>query len=243
MKDIRVSILIFLTIVLTVFPITQVIGVAEIEFSSKYNPFNLDNSKVSLVGYMCLVYPVNGEWIYLVDKPYQESPFYVTEETLFNSILVRAKKGEWFEYTDKIISVTGLLKVQEGQDTLGNPYFFEIVDAEYKELPFSDLSNVHKAYYLLSDEKIFQDFLNLISRLHAKVEFGFDKVPVGSDEFSSLIKRIEDLDPSAFSELVSFISDLEKLEAKINKEESESISFQIDQIYYNFIEWVGGFKR
>ena len=71
----------------------------------------LNGKKVSIIGYMSSLSPVSGNFMYLMNMPYQSCPFCVPNTTqLSNTMAVYAKKNSSFKYTDKAISVTGTLK-------------------------------------------------------------------------------------------------------------------------------------
>ena len=66
----------------------------------------LDGEKVTILGYMSTLSPVSGEFMYLMNLPYQSCPFCIPNTTtLSNTIAVYAK--DEFEFTDSAIRVTG----------------------------------------------------------------------------------------------------------------------------------------
>lgn len=106
----------------------------------------LNNKSVTINGYMATSSPVDGSFIFLMNLPYQSCPFCKPNTSqLSNSIEVFPKKNEKFSYTNSAIQIVGTLIVAEDvnkpfKDVYGYEFNFKIVDAEYKILKDSDLS-------------------------------------------------------------------------------------------------------
>ena len=55
----------------------------------------LDGKKVAIIGYMSTLSPINGEFMYLMNMPYQSCPFCVPNTTqLSNTLAVYSKDGK-----------------------------------------------------------------------------------------------------------------------------------------------------
>ena len=106
----------------------------------------LDGKQVTIIGYMATMSPVNGEFMYLMNLPYQSCPFCVPNTTqLANTMAVYASKGRSFDFTDQAVRVTGTLKVEDYTDEFGYEYNYRIVDASCSTV---DLSKVDSRYSL-----------------------------------------------------------------------------------------------
>ena len=71
----------------------------------------LDGQEVSIIGYMSTLSPITGNFMYLMNLPYQSCPFCVPNTTqLSNTMAVYAKDGDSFEFTDRAIKVVGTLE-------------------------------------------------------------------------------------------------------------------------------------
>ena len=95
-------------------------GVVKLSFSeanSIDDMKKLDGKTVSIIGYMSTLSPVNGEFMYLMNMPYQSCPFCIPNTTqLSNTLAVYAKNGKSFEFTDLLIRVEGVLEFGDYTD-------------------------------------------------------------------------------------------------------------------------------
>ena len=89
----------------------------------------LDGQKVSIIGYMSTLSPVNGEFMYLMNMPYQSCPFCVPNTTqLSNTLAVYAKDGKSFEFTDLLIRVEGVLEFGDYTDEYGYGTYDNLIE-------------------------------------------------------------------------------------------------------------------
>ena len=90
----------------------------------------LDGKEVTIIGYMSTLSPISGEFMYLMNLPYQSCPFCVPNTTqLANTMAVYAKSADGFEFTDRAIQVTGVLEFGDYTDEFGYEYNYRIKDA------------------------------------------------------------------------------------------------------------------
>ena len=83
----------------------------------------LDGKKVTITGYMATLSPLSGDYIYLMNLPYQSCPFCVPNSTqLANTMAVYAASGVKFEFTDRPVKITGTMKIEDYTDEYG--YFY-----------------------------------------------------------------------------------------------------------------------
>jgi hypothetical protein len=106
----------------------------------------LDDTYVTINGYMATSSPVDGSFMFLMNLPYQSCPFCVPNTSqLSNTIEIYPKDGEAFSYTAQAIRVVGRLVVAEDPDKpftdkYGYEFNYKIVDATYTVIKSEELS-------------------------------------------------------------------------------------------------------
>lgn len=202
----------------------------------------LDGKQVSIIGYMSTLSPVSGTFIYLMNLPYQSCPFCIPNTTqLSNTMAVYAKASEGFEFTDRAIQVVGTLKFGDHTDEFGYEYNYRIVDATYTIVDTVNMreelrlwqqlaaTNVVAEVYSMFEYVNFlcywpsytaafssgkdylypSDALSFLETEGAQFNYGFQ-----DDYFTNMIATIQEVDPTAFDELVQIIRDAEALSGK-----------------------------
>ena len=102
----------------------------------------LNGKTVAIVGYMATLSPVSGEFMSLMNLPYQSCPFCKPNSTeLTNTMAVYAPKGKKFTFTDQAVRVTGRIEVGDFTDNYGYKYNYRIVDAEVAVVDLSSAEN------------------------------------------------------------------------------------------------------
>lgn len=118
----------------------------------------LDGKPVTLTGYMATLSPLSGEYIYLMNLPYQSCPFCVPNtQQLANTMAVYAPKGASFSYTDRPVRITGRMELGEFSDEYGYSYNYRIVDAELEAVDLSILSADYALYQSLAEDGAIAD--------------------------------------------------------------------------------------
>ena len=118
----------------------------------------LDGKAVTLTGYMATLSPLSGEYIYLMNLPYQSCPFCVPNtQQLANTMAVYAPKGGKFDYTDRPVRVTGRLELGEFTDEYGYDYNYRIADAKYEIVDLSTVSAEYAMYQSLAEDGVIAD--------------------------------------------------------------------------------------
>ena len=119
---------------------------------------SLDGKSVTITGYMATLSPLSGEYIYLMNLPYQSCPFCVPNTTqLANTMAVYAPSGSKFEFTDRPVQVTGTLRVQDRVDDYGYSYNYYIDDASYVAVDLSSVSQEYALYQSLAEDGVIAD--------------------------------------------------------------------------------------
>ena len=127
----------------------------------------LDGQTVTITGYMATLSPLNGEYIYLMNLPYQSCPFCVPNTTqLSNTMAVYAKKGTSFEYTDQAIRVTGKMEVSDTTDDFGYVYNYRIVDATSQVIDLGELTGEYRLWYSIAEDGLVADINTMFDYLY-----------------------------------------------------------------------------
>ena len=140
----------------------EVDGVTELKFKDTIKTSELkkiDSKKVSMIGFMSTSTPLNGEYTYLMNMPYQNCAFCVPNtDSLVNTIAVYAPEGKSFEFTDVPVRVTGTLEFGSTTDSMGYTYEYRIKDAKLEPADISNLEEDIKIYTALINQG-FAEFL------------------------------------------------------------------------------------
>ena len=119
---------------------------------------SLDGKAVTLTGYMATLSPLSGDYIYLMNLPYQSCPFCVPNtQQLANTMAVYAAGGSKFTYTDRPVQITGRLELGDFTDEYGYTYNYRIVDAKYEAVDLSGLSDDYALYQSLAEDGVIAD--------------------------------------------------------------------------------------
>lgn len=145
-------------------------AVTEIKFTDAVNFDSiqkLEGQTVSIVGYMATLSPVNGEYMYLMNMPYQSCPFCVPNTSqLSNTMAVYARSGKTFDYTDQAIRVTGTMTVQDYTDDFGYEYNYCITDAVYEVVDLSTVSEEYALWQTIAADGVVADINAMFDYLH-----------------------------------------------------------------------------
>jgi len=122
----------------------------------------LDGKTVTIIGYMSTLSPISGEFMYLMNLPYQSCPFCVPNTTqLANTMAVYAKSKKGFEFTDRAIQVTGILEFGDYTDEFGYVYSYRIKDAEYTVLDTDNLDPKIKLWQQLASTDVISEIYQM----------------------------------------------------------------------------------
>ena len=199
----------------------------------------LDGKTVSIIGYMSTLSPISGKFMYLMNLPYQSCPFCVPNTTqLSNTIAVYAPDGKGFEFTDRAIQVTGVLEFGDYTDEFGYEYGYRITNASFEILDTGNMSEQLQLWQQLASTNVISDvysmyeyvnFLCLWPTYTASFSGGKDylyptdalmfiekdgyQYNYGYQDgyFDNMIATIEQVNPTAFADLVKNIRDAQQL--------------------------------
>jgi len=203
----------------------------------------LDGKSVEIIGYMSTLSPISGKFMYLLNLPYQNCPFCEPNSTtLSNTIAVYAPDGKKFEFTDRLIRVTGTLEFGEYTDEYGYNYSYRIKDAKYNVVDTSEMGDHLKLWQNLAATNVISDIYTMYDYVNFVCFWGTYTASFSSGEkdylypgdleiflfkdgaqynygykegyFDSLIARIENVDPNAFKTLTDNIRKAEALASR-----------------------------
>ena len=118
----------------------------------------LDGKPVTITGYMATLSPLSGEYIYLMNMPYQSCPFCVPNTNqLSNTMAVYAASGSKFEFTDRPVQISGVMRVADKVDDYGYSYNYYIDDASYTAVDLSSVSQEYALYQSLAEDGVIAD--------------------------------------------------------------------------------------
>ncbi len=122
----------------------------------------LDGQTVNIIGYMSTLSPITGNFMYLMNLPYQSCPFCVPNTTrLSNTMAVYAKDGDSFAFTDRAIKVVGTLEFGDYTDEYGYEYAYRIKDATYTEVDTSEMGEKLQLWQQLASTDVISDVYNM----------------------------------------------------------------------------------
>ena len=126
----------------------------------------LDGKTVTLTGYMATLSPLSGEYIYLMNLPYQSCPFCVPNtQQLANTMAVYAPSGQTFAFTDRPVRITGRMELGDFSDEYGYTYNYRIADASYETVDLSAVSEEYARYMALAEDGVIADIDNMFNYL------------------------------------------------------------------------------
>lgn len=126
----------------------------------------LNGKAVTLTGYMATLSPLSGEYIYLMNLPYQSCPFCVPNtQQLANTMAVYAPRGGKFEYTDRPVRITGRMELGDFTDEYGYTYNYRIVDAKSETVDLSQVSADYAMYQSLAEDGVIADVNSMFDYL------------------------------------------------------------------------------
>lgn len=203
----------------------------------------LDGKEVSIIGYMSTLSPISGEFMYLMNLPYQSCPFCVPNTTqLANTMAVYAKSAKGFEFTDRAIRVTGILEFGDYTDEFGYVYSYRIKDAEYTVVNIDELDPKIKLWQQLASTDVISEIYQMYEYVNflcfwptytAQFEGGSDylypsdidlfcksegsQFNYGYKEgyFDDLVAKVESVSKTDFTALVENIRKAEELAAEV----------------------------
>jgi uncharacterized lipoprotein NlpE involved in copper resistance len=212
----------------------------------------LNGKQVKIVGFMATLSPLNGEYIYLMNMPYQNCPFCVPNTNqLANTMAVYAVKGKPFPFEDTPITVTGKFESGDFTDMQGYRYGYRIVDASYEKADIKGLEADIQLYTAVVSQGYGLKFTSVLNEIYKVVNYKEtgtpeDQVKIINKATVNEIKAIfANLDQKAYAEPIATVAKLEKLVDDVNAlvEKKDFATLRIYQeqaklIYDQFYAWL-----
>ena len=137
----------------------------------------LNNSQVTINGYLATSSPADGSFIFLMNMPYQNCPFCVPNTSqLSNTMEVYPKQGKTFSYTTQAVRVTGKLEVAPSEteyftDPYGYEFNFRIVDADYAIIQDSEMSEEIAAWQKIANSGVINTMYSMYDYVNFTVSW------------------------------------------------------------------------
>lgn len=198
-------------------------GYVRIKFKQQLETLKqYDGKKVKIIGFMSTLSPLQGEYVYLMNMPYQQCPFCVPNSNeIANTVAVYAPKGKKFPFVDYPIEAKGVLEFGNFKDEAGYEYKVRIVDAEISKADVSGLSKEIKLYTDLVDSGFARNFTKITEEALNTIKYkekGLDK------------SELKQIDTSLFDDMYGVIEKLGKEKYKEPLESLDMLKNAVDNI-------------
>lgn len=211
----------------------------------------LDGKQVSITGYLSTLSPLNGQFAYLMNMPYQNCPFCVpgTSE-ITNTLAIFAGNKSKIQFTDQPVTVIGTLEVGDFTDDFGYQYGVRLNNVTVNKADVDALSETAKKYNVLAENGVIWDIYNSIMAADMSAFYTYyDLAEPGKVIMDGVIGTKNNLGlynaKGDYNTLVSVMDELVTLCENINtdvdnKDYSKFTSYQtqLQNIYYNFAMWM-----
>ncbi|MDR1735494.1 MAG: hypothetical protein LBR85_01305 [Oscillospiraceae bacterium] len=223
-------------------------GALALRFNEDFDTDKYDGREVTMRGYMSTLSPLDGRFFYLMNLPYQVCPFCLPNTmTVVNTVTVYAPQGDRFGFDDRPIEVTGTFKAGEFTDEFGYQYPFVIENATYKVADTNEMSENMKMYGSLAQDGIILEVMALSIRVDQNAFFGLlgltenDIVKIDDAEFDALIRRVEAISKSAYTEFTDIIKDFKAFNKDVNahidiRDYAYNTSAEMEEQYFLLVD-------
>ena len=233
----------------------EVDGVTELKFKDTIKTSELkkiDSKKVSMIGFMSTSTPLNGEYTYLMNMPYQSCVYCLPNTNqLVNTMAVYPKEGKKIEFSDLALEVVGEIKFEDITDEMGYSYSYRIVNAQLKEADVESLTEEAKLYTQLVDRGFVDAISNVI--LEANTIINYEQIGLSTTDIDKisddLIKTLDDtfdgLDKGKYTDILEQVESLKGLVVEINDlieagnySKLSSLQGRDLDVFYAVYEWL-----
>ena len=208
-----------------------------------------DGETVTITGFVSTSTPLNSEYIYLMNMPYQNCAFCVPNtDSLVNTIPVYAKDGETFEFTDVPVKITGTLKFENITDSMGYSYTYRIKDAKMEKADVSGMEEEIKIYtdlinqgFATSMDYIFAEMYDILNYN----ETGAEIKKINTSLTMEARDMLTYLDSSKYTEVINVLDVLDTAISDANNaiDNDDLSSFQtinnkVQEAYFLYANWL-----
>ena len=212
---------------------------------------SLNGKKVSITGYLSTLSPLNGQFAYLMNMPYQNCPFCVpgTSE-ITNTLAIFAGNKDKIKFTDQPVTVVGTLEVGDFTDDFGYQYGVRLNNVTVSKADVDKLSDTVKKYNLLAENGVVGDIYNSIMTADMSVFYNYyrmekpDKVIM--DGINDTKASVDSYNSKGdYNNLINVMNDLIALCNNVNNDVDSGdyskfadYQTQLQDIYYTFAMWM-----
>lgn len=211
----------------------------------------LNGKQVSITGYISTLSPLNGEFAYLMNMPYQSCPFCVpgTSE-ISNTLAIYAGNKSKIRFTDQPVTVVGTLETGNFVDDFGYEYGVRLNNVTVDKADVDKLSASIKQYNLLAENGVVSQIYNSIMSADASVFYNYYELEkpekIEMDFINSTKTTLERYNEKGeYNQLISTMDNLIDLCSRVNDDVglgdySKFISYQreLQNVYYTFSVWM-----
>lgn len=211
----------------------------------------LNGKQVSITGYISTLSPLNGQFAYLMNMPYQNCPFCIpgTSE-ITNTLAIYAGNKSKIQFTDQPVTVVGTLEVGDFTDEFGYGYGVRLNNVTVNKADVDKLSDTVKKYNLLAENGVVNNIYGSIMTADMPVFYNYYNLEKPSkivmDQINSTKSLVEFYNSNGdYNVLIGVMNDLITLCETVNKDiDNEDYSKfstyqpRLQDIYYNFAMWM-----
>jgi len=211
----------------------------------------LNGKQVSINGYISTLSPINGEFAYLMNLPYQNCPYCVpgTSE-LSNTLAIYAGNNGKINFTDELVNVVGTFETGKFTDEFGYTYGIRLNNVTVQKADVQQLSEEVKKYNALAENGIIGNIYNAIMIMDNTLYYDMYGLEMPSKIEPEMIISIKDelnnynVDEE-YNELMAVVDRMLELcnlvNGYIDSQEYTKVTEQqmeLNNIYYSFSTWM-----
>lgn len=213
---------------------------------SKLKQFN--DQTVEIIGFLSPASPLDGEYAYLMNMPYQSCVFCVPNTNdLVNTLAIYPKKGEKIKYTDLPVKIVGTLIFDNTTDNNGYSYEYRLIDIVQEKADISGMEKTIRIYTDLIDKGFSTEVENVMTSIYKVIRnkefFSDGKIPV--IDSSKIKAKFDGLDEKDYSDILDVVNRLEALVNSINTDVSNKkldglmdYDAKAQQLYSEYYNWL-----
>ncbi len=211
----------------------------------------LNGKKVSITGYISTLSPLNGEFAYLMNMPYQSCPFCIpgTSE-ISNTLAIYAGNKSKIKFTDEPVTVVGTLETGDFTDGFGYQYGVRLNNVTVSKADVDKLSAAVKQYNLLAENGVVGQIYDSIMSADPSVFYNYYQLEkpelISMDFIKSTKSTLEGYNGKGeYNQLINTMDELINLCNSVNSDiesgdYSKFSSYQVglQNVYYVFSMWM-----
>lgn len=212
---------------------------------------SLNGKQVSITGYLSTLSPLNGQFAYLMNMPYQNCPFCVpgTSE-ITNTLAIFAGNKDKIKFTDQPVTVVGTLETGNFTDEFGYQYGVRLNNVSVNKADVDKLADTVKKYNLLAENGVVENIYNSIMTADMSVFYNYYRLEkpgkVVMEGINATKSSVESYNSKGdYNNLVKVMNDLITLCNNVNNDVDSgdyskfgSYQQQLQNIYYDFAMWM-----